>query len=346
MNIAESLPTPGDLGSALQSGVQQIGRVQKITFIRYTRVVLPIDGYVFWVNSNLLDPPAPYLPVIHAGSLHFATDNQQREDETIGINRVIFTAENEIDDFNEISPTVCYIGSWEGIRFSFTRRRSFYKQAALWHYEGDAIYPAMEPLVIDNIDQLDLDNVVVSNSLPIWLAILTPQAWPQPPRPTFPLYPSFAVPDNLRPPYATVHIVPEGTDAIQAAPAFNSVGSHFQLSVDQVRITLYGVRNDQALDFQDWIYQYMIDTSDLGLLDQQVMQDAKRTQSELNILAIKKVFNLRVSYNQMRVRDIAIQYILHAIPAFLPSDQQRVATLVDGAGHTLVDGASNIFVDR
>jgi hypothetical protein len=318
-SVAESIPALSGLAATLQAGVDQISDKQSVTFLRYTRVVLPLEGWLFWVNSNLLDPPTLYPPVIHEGSLHYATKQNQSEDETIGINRVVFTAMNEIEDFNEISPTVSYISQdFDGIRFAFNSRKSFYKQAQLWHYEGDAVYPVMNEMIIDDLSQFDQTDIIVSDSLPIWLAMFTPKAWPQPTIPTFPIYPSFAVPENLRPPYATVHINPDTTSALAAMPSFDNTDSQAQLAFDRVRVTLYGVRNDKALDFQRFVYQYMIDTDDMGLMDQQVMRDQKRTQSELNVLAIKKVIEFQVSYLQTRARDVALQYILHCTPSFLP----------------------------
>lgn len=313
-SIAEAVTGGTQLASTLHAGVEQISQNQTITFVQYTLRILPADGWKFWVQSNLLTPTAPKKI---EGSFHYATDQRQNEDETIAINRVIFTSEKEIQDFNDISPTTIYIATFDDIRFAFTRRKSFYKQAQLWHYEGDAIYPVMEDMIIDDLSQFDQVDIIVSNSLPIWLAIATPQAWPQPTAPTFPIYPSFAVPDNIRPPYATVHINPETTMALAAAPSFDDTQSQVQLSYDNVRITLYGVRNNDALDFQRFIYQYMVDTDDMGLMDQQVMRDAKRTQSELNILAIKKVIDLQVSYLQSRVRDTAWKYILSCVPTLL-----------------------------
>lgn len=334
--VAEALPTQTQLAATLAAGVDQISQSQKVTFIQYTRVVLPLDGWVFWVNSTLLSSntlslaarlyvrpiskPPIVAPFIVEGSLHYATTQNQNEDETIGINRVIFTSLAEIQDFNAVSPTTVYIATIDGIRFSFNQRKSFYKQAELWHYEGNAIYPEMEEMIIDDPADFDNRDVIVSNSLPIWLAMLTQQPWPQPTMPTFPLYPSFAVPANLPPPYGSVHIVPDQTNALQGAPNYDLNGSQFQLAVDQVRVTLYGVRNDQALDFQTFLYQYMVDTGLMGLLDIQVMRDHKRTQSELGILAIKKTLDLRVSYLQTRLRDIARQYIKHCIPTYFFQD--------------------------
>jgi hypothetical protein len=331
-SVAESLPNAGQLAATLVAGVNQISQKQTLTFIQYTRVVLPLDGWVFWVRSDLVSSNTlsialgVYLrpiskttapaPLTVEGSLHYATNQKNLEDETIAVNRVIFTSTAEVEDLNDVSPTTIYIATFEKIRFAFSQRKSFYKQAGLWHYEGDAVYPEMEQMIIDDPAQFDDHSLIVSNSLPIWLSMFMPQKWPQPPTPTFPLFPSFLVPDNQPPPYGAVHIVPDQTSAMQSAPNYSPTQSQYQLAVDQVRVTLYGVRNQEALDFQRFLYQYMVDTDAMGLLDMQVMRDQKRVQSELGILAIKKTFELRVSYLQTRVNDIAQKFILHCVPTY------------------------------
>lgn len=334
MTIADSLPSQSQLASTLQVGVGQISQQQTVKFVQYTRVVLPADGWVFWVRSDLVSSntlaialrlyvrpiskpkSAAELSITVPGSLHFATVQKQQEDETIAVNRVVFTSTEEVQDLNDVSPTTIYIATFGKIRFAFSTRRSFYRQAGLWHYEGDAIYPEMNQMIIDDPAQFDDHSLIVSDSLPIWLAMFLPQKWPQPATPTFPLFPSFAVPDNYPPPYGVVHIVPDQTNALQAAPNYDPVQSQYQLAYDQVRVTLYGVRNDQALDFQRFVYQYMVDTDLMGLLDMQVMRDQKRLQNELGILAMKKTFELRVSYLQTRINDIAQKLILHCIPTY------------------------------
>ena len=332
--IADSLPQPTQMAATLAAGVDAISSKQKITFTQYTLVVLPLDGWKFWVRSDLIatntlsialrlyvrpisKPSAMTILKDVEGSLHYATKQNQNEDETIGINRVVFTALAEIEDFNAVSPTTIYIATIDNIRFAFNSRKSFYRQAGLWHYEGDAVYPEMEEMIIDDPADFDSHSLVVSNSLPIWLAMFLPQKWPQPATPTFPLFPSFAVPDNYPPPYGAVHVVPDETDALQFAPNFDGpTQSQYQLAKDRVRVTLYGVRNDHALDFQRFVYQYMVDTDAMGLMDMQVARDHKRTQSELGIMAIKKTFEFRVSYIQTRVNDLARQLILHCIPTY------------------------------
>jgi hypothetical protein len=332
-SIAESYESQGPLNAPLQQGLETISQDQEILFTQYVKLILPLDGYVFWVRSDLvgaaalcncyncsnqqvtpttpyvnptqavLGPPGPYLKV--QGSLHYSTSVRQSEDETMAVNSVIFTAQSEVNDFNLIGPTVMYIGTFEGRRFAFSKRDAWYKQAGLYHYQGDAVYPALASQLVDDVSAFDTTNVIVSNSLPIWLAL----------NQFMPMYPSFLVEENIPPPYASVHIPPDSTTAVAARPAWGHTGTHSQLVKEKVKITVYGLRNFSALDFQDYVFQNSLDNPTVwGLMNMPVMQDEKRIQSELTVIAQKKSFEMEVNYYQIRVRDIARQLIQGAVP--------------------------------
>jgi hypothetical protein len=308
-SVAETSGAKSQLAAGLAEGINTLSNNQTITFTKYVRYVLPLDGYVFWVRSDLAGFQTNAAPVTVAvqGSFHYASDTQQREDETFAINRVVFTALSEIQDFNLIEPCVMYIGEFEGVRFAFTQRKSFYRQADLYHYVGNAVYPAMASQVIDCVEQLTDRSVVVSNSLPVWLSL----------NQIMPMFPSFLVPDNLPPVYAAVHIEPDATRALQSVPSFDSTLTHYQLVSDRVKITMYGMRNFNALDFQDYIYNYMLNDDNLfGLMNMPVIRDEKRTQAELSVIAMKKSIEFEVSYYQTRVNDVARQLILTCVPNF------------------------------
>ena len=316
------------LGGDLAQAVKTLSLNQKVKFEKYIRQVLPADGFVFWVKATILSPAALVAAgqyavtapnVIEArGSLHYATTLAQEEDSTIGINQVVFTSLQEIQNLNYDSPNVLYIADGpDGLRFSFSSRQKFYYQAGLYHYLGNALYSTMATQVIDDARQIDLTDVVVSNSLPAWLAIASySQVWTEAFNPCPPLYPSFAVPNNLIPPYGVVHIEPEATTALQGAPYLSPTLSHSQLSHDTVRITLYGVRNAGALSFLDLVNQYSLDTDAIGMMNMPLFRDEKKTQVELSILAMKKTADFEVSYFQSTMRDVSRQVITSAIPTF------------------------------
>jgi len=334
------------LGADLKAGVDQISYDQTITFTQYKRVVLPLDGFVFWVRADLVSPsfllnaarpnqinqPGPVTlnkPQVQTtaapfrtvqGSLHYATDRRQEEAETYAVNQVVFTAETSIDFLNSIDPLTIYIAEFEGIRFSFSSRGAFYRQAKLYHYVGNAVYADMATQLVDAVDGLDTRTLVVSNSLPAWLELngFNPP-WPfYPNYQPAPLYPSFLSPPNLMPPWGTVHIGEGDTRALEGVPRLGHTSSMYQLAADKVRVTLWGVRNTGAMDFLQRVLQYSYDTNIIGIMNTPIVIDAKRTQSELTTLAQKKIIDFEVSYNQARIADVARQLIVTVIPTYLP----------------------------
>lgn len=354
-SVKDSLNAPSQFAAAAQAGLDVLSLDQVITFTKYIRVVLPLDGFIFWVRADLVDPSTPTngLPIVPPGilttdaaqivagtdgtgepnvsqgpsiqvkgSVHYATDQNQEEDSTYGQNQVVFTAEAEVEDFNEISPSVSYIGEIDDIVFALGTRASFYRQAGLWHYRGSSVVPTMKTQVINSIQEFNGRQLVVSNSLPVWLAIQQPPAYvPYNYPPSFPVFPSFAVPENQPPPYGVIHNVPDSLRALQAAPLLNyKTSTHYQLMSEKVRITLYGVRNDQALDYLDYVNNYSLFTDNIGIMNMPGVRDEKKTQSELNTLAQKKVVEFEVSFYQVRVNIVARQLIKHCIPNYYIGD--------------------------
>jgi|SRR5579862_4627447 len=325
----EALGAKTPLASDLAAGVDALSLVQEITFTRYIRLVLPLDGYVFWVKSDLVAQSAIYnkgtigqiaynqsprvkvaaSTLIAKGSLHYATDVRQEEAETYAANRVVFTSEQEVQDLNNVAPGTLWIGEFDGVRFAFSSRSSFYRQADLFHYVGFAVYADMATQIVDSMVGFN-PGLVVSNSLPAWLAL----NGYNPPygfgNPSLVLYPSFLAPDNIEPPFAAVHVYPESTKGMAMAPRIDPGSStHSQLCSERVRVTLWGTRNDQALDFMDCVNQYSLTTSAFGLMGIPVVRDEKRTQSELLTIAMKKTIDFDISYLQTRMNDIAQQII-------------------------------------
>lgn len=314
MAIGEALYTGSQLQAGLDAGISLISQQQNIKFTQYVKKVMPLDGFVFWVRSDLANYESD-APIIYAnGSLHFASEKIQDESQTYGLSKVTFTSEEPLDQsFDKIGPNMIYIGSFGNIRFSFSNRQNFYKQAGIWHYIGDAIYPFMESQIIDSAEDLGALGLVVSNSLPLWLALNDY-------RPFYgfgnsiPLYPSALSPANIRPPFATVHIPPESTEALASSPFLTRISSHYQLSKETVRVTMYGIDNDGAMNFVDCVNQYSQDYGYIGLMNAPIIRDDKVGQNELSVLAMKKTIEFEVSYYQNSVRDIARQLILSAVP--------------------------------
>ena len=323
----EAAQAKPQLASGLAQGVETISNYEQITFTLYVKLVLPLDGYVFWVNAALLTDSAlynasqynkllynnypegvPARQLVASGSFHFSSDVQMLEDRQSVFNHTIFTSLVEIADFNLINPQFQYIANYDGMRFSFNTRANFYKQADLYHYRGDALYSVMTTQIIDSMTGFDTQSVIVSNSLPIWLSL----------NQFFPMYPSYLVDQNIVPAYAAVDINPSLTTALQDFPLLDPNSNPFQLVKDTVKITMYGIRNHEALNFVQYILDYSRNTDNIGLMNMPVMQDEKMTQSELGIMAQKKVITFEVSYYQTTVNDIARKLIEHAFMEITP----------------------------
>ena len=107
-NATEAIQGQGTpIGADLHAGAEAISIEQVIQFTKYVRLVLPLDGYVYWVRADMVRPSALYnasklntfqlneppslvnnAPTINAqGSLHFATDIRQEESENYASNR-------------------------------------------------------------------------------------------------------------------------------------------------------------------------------------------------------------------------------------------------------------------
>ena len=301
------------LGGAatLFAGLRAISLGEKIAFVEHVRKVLPVDGYVFWLGTR---------PIEVFGSLHVSTDKRQLEDETIAVNRCVFSTPTEIQPFNEVGPNTLWIAEAGGLKFAFNQRGFFYEPSKLWHYSGDAVYPALESQIVP-VGTLQAREPIVSNSLPAWLQIVDySPVWLDPPNPCVMLYPSFLVPANLRPPYGAVHIDPAQTQAVLSVPWMSSRSSDYQLAQDRVRVTLYGLDNDQASAWRDTVLQYSMDTNAFGMMDGSIIRDEKRTQAELGVIAMKKTVEFVVSYTQKALRDIARQLIKSAPVTFIVED--------------------------
>ena len=328
-SAVEAATAKPQLGAGLAQGVETLSGNEQVTFTLYVKLVLPLDGYVFWVNATLLTDSAlynasqynkllynnypegvPSRQLVASGSFHFSSDVQMLEDRQTVFNHTTFTSLVEIADFNLINPQFQYIATYQGMRFAFNTRANFYKQADLYHYRGDALYSVMTTQIIDSMTGFDTQSVIVSNSLPIWLAL----------NQFFPMYPSYLVDQNIVPPYAAIDINPSLTTALQDFPLLDPNSNPFQLVKDTVKITMYGIRNHEALNFVQYILDYSRNTDNIGLMNMPVLQDEKMTQSELGIMAQKKTITFEVSYFQTTVNDIARQLIEHAFMEITPTE--------------------------
>lgn len=348
-SVTDAIEARGQAAGLLKDAVDTLSENQTLNFVPYVRVVLPADRYVFWVRANQISPSA-LLNVMGfntselnqvggveglmstltiQGSVHYAVDMRQEESTSFTINRIAFTSEGHIQQFNIIGPEYIYIASFRGTRFAFSSKGMFYEQMKLWHYEGDAIYPFMDTQIIDDSNLLDTSKTIVSNSLPSWLSLqyYDPPYPVEIPMPRFPLYPSFLSLQNMVPPYGTVHIGPDDTDADQAIPDYDRTLSQRQLSRDKVKITLYGLNDSVAQDWLAATLGFIRDAGEIGLSNVPNLKDGKVTQKELLVIAQQKIIQFEVSYNQEKMRDVARQLIKSVVPPIITIDQRLYSTL-------------------
>lgn len=312
-------PTQPQGGLAL--GLDVIDQGQTYQFQQYTRIVLPVDGFVFW------KPVGGPQDVV--GSLHYALEMLQDIDQVAADGDVLFTSKTQLSILSAVTnPTLWVVTVGENqtddpqtnpVRFAFSRQGHFYAQAGLWHYSGRRVMPALATQLLDPGNTVDLTRAVVSNSIPLWMAMNTYQQdySGQPETPGVTIYPAEQVAENIPPPYAVVDV--RETEAIGSAPLLNGsqFGSHTQLVKDTVDITLYGLQNNEALLFQDFVNQYSLDTDYLGILNMPVVKDVKRDAPEIRALAMKKTIRYEISYYQSTTTSVARQLIEHALPDFI-----------------------------
>jgi hypothetical protein len=314
---AESASGGSQLQAALDAGIDQLAKDQVVTFQSYTKVALAPDASIFWVANGQSQSAK--------GSLHFSTDSMQDEDQSLGSNEFIFTSEAEVTSFNTIAPTMLLIGSWpfadgSNLQIVFSRRGRFYEESQLWHYSGRSVYPAMQSQIINSMADLPT-GPIVSNSLPIWLLQTTVG------ESIVPVYPSFLVPQNIVPPYIVAHVEPGRTTALQGAPFFEYTsqqigGTGFfefaasQICRDDVRLTMYGFTNAMAWQYYWTLYTYSLvgfgETPTFGFASSPAIQDEKRTQNEINALAMKKTLTFEANYYQGTANAAAYRLILSA----------------------------------
>ncbi|CAM5998813.1 unnamed protein product [Sphagnum balticum] len=344
------------MGADNALGLNTVSYNQTVTFTKYVKVILPIDGFVYWIKADQINEGAllnalpinspPPLDtsaslgslantVIAPGSIHITTRKMMEESEVYAISDVHFTSEIPIHEgFHAIGPNCIYIGEFgstaempKTLLFAFTSSSSFYRQENLWHYRGDAVYPWMASQVINSIDGLLSTTQVVSNSLPAFMKLNNYVPFYGFGN-SIPLYPSLLIDPNIKPPYGGIHIIPASTVAIGAAPILSRHDSHFQLARERVRITLYGCNNELALRFLDCLYQYSQDYNYIGFADSPIIKDEKVGQTELSVIAMKKSIEFDVNYNQQQMRNLSRQLINQCVPHGIPSGDTVLGTIV------------------
>ncbi|EJP5366426.1 hypothetical protein NUA54_005091, partial [Salmonella enterica] len=87
-----------ELNATLTQGLDDLSRFQVVTFTKYIRKVLPLDGFVFWVKASVLSSAPDSEPdtVNVKGYLHLTTESIQDDEQLYDRNVVTFTAQADI----------------------------------------------------------------------------------------------------------------------------------------------------------------------------------------------------------------------------------------------------------
>jgi len=305
---------PTNMQGALRAGLEALDQRDETVFVKYDRVVLPLDGFVFWKPTT--------TTVKARGMLHFAQEWQQDDDQAIGYTRIVFTSEDQVQEFSQLGQNAIFVATYKSqgqnatdtFKYAFSAQGGFNVQAGLWHYVGHQIPPALLTQLLDPGTKIDQTRAVVSNSLPLWLQL----NGYTPPYPgvanSIPVYPSYQAAENQPAPYIVVDVLE--TEPLNSAPVIGVFGDHSQWAKDTCRLTLYGLQNNEALTFQDVINQYSLDTDNFGIMNMPVVKDAHRVQAELHGIAMKKEMTVEVSYNQQTSTSTAHQLIEKALYSF------------------------------
>jgi hypothetical protein len=99
-----------------------------------------------------------------------------------------------------------------------------------------------------------------------------------------------------------------------------ATGSSAILARDKVRVTLYGLQNDEVQAFMNCVNQYSLYSENFGICNLPIPRDAKRTQEELLTIAMKKTIEYEISYNQTSVRALA-QKLIETVVVQVFTDQ-------------------------
>ena len=329
-----------DKAAGLIAAISMISGDQQYSFELYKRLVLPIDGFVFWVKASELpnyignpnvgalyrrtvfgsnvfnalnkqaEPTPAQLQMYEFstnGSLHLTQELAQEQDTTYVSQTIAFTTKTQITQFERIAPDEMYIVTIpNGSQVAFGNQNNRYSLAGLWHYHGKAVYSTLATQIVNDINTINVNSQIVSNSLPFWLALGTQNV---------PVYPSFLSPKNLTPPYITADITQ--TESLGQAPVYNKTFSQSQLVSDIIDFTMFGLNNDAALDFQ-WAVLQNSENGDYGIMNMPVPVDEKTNQVEFQIIAQKKTMRVQVDYYQDRARNFARKYITQALFKLTP----------------------------
>lgn len=297
-------PSPS---SPSETGTGESDYKSLVTFKEYKRKILPLDGFIFWLATG--------IEKTVSGSVSYLTKKLQKEGESYEQSRVLFTTNEEVKPFHATSDTT-WVGAFNDLRFVLGLCTYEHKETELYHYIGKSLSPAFARQFVDNADDINDQEPIVSNSLPIFLSLpsegnpyLDRYPWPE----NVPVFPSFLVPDNQPPPYVTVHNDAESIKGIGMSAINITDSSGTQITSERVRLSLYGLSNTQAGNIREYIIRWaLIHPWMMGVMNNPVISDARETSPNITTLAQKKTIDFDVMYQQNALRNSAVQLIRQA----------------------------------
>lgn len=275
VSVQEEQGSP--LSAAQSSGLHDIDSGQTITFKKYRRTVLPLDGYIFWVATG--DSQSV------EGSLHINTQSLQDVSENYDLGLVKFTCTTEIASFYDRDRTFIWVGDLGNARFVIGSHSFQYEQAGLYHYEGRTLTPVFAAQFIDDISAINVEELIVSNSLPFFMSLpydtspaLDWCPWPE----NVPVFPSYCVPENQSPPYVAIHNDPETIKETSLSMVNSYTGSDSQIIKETVSLSLYGLTNLQAANIRNYILHWaLLHPEKFGVVNNPFIRDENRLCQKL-----------------------------------------------------------------
>jgi len=311
--LEEAARAGGQMAATLAEGLRELSLDTTLTFVQYSRQVLPLDGLVFWVAG--IDTREVQ------GSLHYAFDTQQNEADTNAVTAVSFATPTRLDDLLEVNPQFKWIACYKGMRLAFTRQDPFYGPSDINHYVGRALLATELSQIVDSGHALDPTLLISSDSLPAFILLNSYAApYPNPYNPGVlpPIYPSYLVPANAALPYAAVSI--ERSESAAPVPWQDANSNPNVLTYDSVKITMYGLDNNQAHLLRDAIVAFSQDQNVIGIADIGAIRSERDTQSDFLIVGQKKTLTLRVAYIQSAIIDFARAVFASVQTSYTPTN--------------------------
>lgn len=279
-----------DYAGALQDGLDTVRQGQTISFITYERVILPYDGFVYWVKTG--NEQTLVASMVHdENELHHEDQNFRND------SGLIITTTEPLLDFSQDGLDTMSVFEYNNNLYVLRKTGYNSEQSGLFHNIARVIEPALRSILLDSKDDFLKKKAQFTNS--IGLFVLLSCGYFEFVSIDYPIYPEWLVPLNKKPPYITVGVTE--TEALNNG--FNTVNVDNSLFLvkpakDYVDINLYGLDNNEALNFLVKLERWSLFYKKIGFLNMPRIKDEQLAQNEIGSLAQKKIIELEIFYYQ------------------------------------------------